>query len=971
MSEHEESVEALVSAPITVLFFFSGATGLAYQGIWFRRLTATWGSSSLAMAAVVSSFLIGLALGAFVAGKLAPRVTKPLAWYGILEVCIGVWALLVPLFISLVSNSALGTLSSLPNNSVALFSIRSIIAFMIIGFPCVCMGATLPLLVDFRCRQQESIGRATALLYGVNTFGASVGCYLTGFHLLPTLGSTITNLSVALANVAVGAGAIVVSAMSSQMQRFRAASETQISELENQEASPNWIFATAAIAGWAALTLEMVWARQLSIILGGSTYVFTATLCTVLLGISIGSLLYNIVRDYARTRELLFELHVLIIVGICLLTAVGQVLIPAMCRLAGSLRGLRDSDMSNGLVCAAIAVVLELGAAIAMGMLFPALAVAAKRKTASSADIVGTLYLWNTFGAGFGAIIASSLLVPNLGAVWTVAIALIGYLVALGLLAVHASNLSVTRLASAGIFGAGIVFMVIHTSDPLASNIGMYLYGVDRSPHSHLELVYFEEGRSCNVVVTENSDGHRSLRVNGKVDASTRSDQNMQLGCAYLSRFLRFDAQVVCVIGLGSGTTSGASLLFPDTRVECFEIEPAVYEASRYFSNINHSPWESARFQIVFDDARSAMKRSREHYDIIISEPSNPWIAGVSSLYTLEFYKEAKQQLRPGGMLAQWVQTYNFTQKEFNLILRTIQSVFPRVGLLRISSADTILIASTDELTPRAEQLDAAQEVVDSIAQIGKDLTSHFGSSDVRGLLLQHFVLDESGVRRLQSADVETVVNTDINMRLEFDAPRQLFRQQIPADQDVAAAIIRAMRANWFEQCMARWQCSNAQTVELAGVVQTVVESGNHDKLGEFVRSCSRVDPEEPLFRMLQVVFDDEGDPDADHNESPARMLSEQMADRARQIAVQLWRQKRYAAASKLFGQLTEAFPQSATSWMNLAVNYRDSDRHEDAAKAARRAMSIDPLNEFVRRVGKSFEGSNGKRLDPTSDERR
>lgn len=952
-----KALKTLIGPSVTALFFLSGATSLAYQGIWFRRFTVTWGSSSLAMAAVVSSFLVGMAVGAYIAGKLARKIASPLKWYGILEVCIGVWALLVPLLVSWMSMSALGALSGLPSSSLVLFAVRSMIAFVIIGFPCICMGATLPLLVDFRCREQDSIGRATAVLYGVNTLGASVGCYLTGFHLLPALGSVTTNLSMALANIAVGAGAIVVSTLFSQTERPPAALETEVNEPGIRQEPPAWVFAASAATGWAALVLEMVWARQLANVLGGSTYVFTATLTVVLLGIAIGSLLYKLVEAHTKTRERLFELNASIIVAICSVTALGQMLIPVMCQVSGSLRGMRGSDMSNGLICTAIAVVLELGAAIAMGSLFPALAAAAKRGTASPANVVGSLYLWNTVGAGLGAIMASSLLVPFFGTVWTIVLAILGYLAALALLAIHASSVSVQRLLLVSAFGATVAFTLIRTDDPLAKNFGMYLYGRDVDPGSHSKLVYFQEGRSCNVLVTESSDGNRALRVNGKVDASTRGDQNTQLGCAYLPRFLHPESKNVCVIGLGSGTTAGASLLLPDTTVVCFEIEPAVYDASRYFSDINHSPWSSSRFAIVFDDARGALKRSRESYDLIISEPSNPWMAGVSSLYTLEFYEEAKQHLRSGGIVAQWVQTYNFTLSEFNLILRTIQSVFPHVALLRINRADTVVVASIDALTPCAKELDVAQGIVDSVSDIRKDLTTYFGTTDVRGLLLQHFVLDESGVRRLQSTD-EDVVNTDINMRLEFDAPRQLFRERIPADQDVAIAITRAIRANWFERCIEEWKCSKAQAAQLADAVRNVVESGNCDGLEELITSCRGVAPNEVLFRVVDRAFDDTTAVDTIQPRSEVQALSPSMAEKAKQIGVLLWRQKKYEEGAKLFGELVAAFPQSATSWMNLAVNYRELGRHEEAVQASQRAMSIDPFNAFVERTLKSFEES-------------
>jgi spermidine synthase len=943
------------NATIVGLFFLSGATSLAYQTIWFRRFATMFGSSTLAMAAVVVAFLVGLAAGAYLAGRLTRRVAEPLKWYGYLEISIGVYALLIPFLVSWLTGYSAGIFGDFSNNSLVLFGGRAIIAFLIIGLPCLCMGGTLPILIEFCVKGVDSVGNTTGLLYGINTLGATVGCYLTGFHLLPTWGSSVTNFAMAACNVAIGIVALYLARTlrGKNSTTVSAALNSGIAERSKESANQRLtsVLIASMLTGFAALLLEMVWSRQLAIILGGSTYTFTATLCVVLLGIGIGGLLYRHIERLIEVNDHLLDVIVFTIVTTCITTVVAQLLIPKLCLLGGALRPFRDSDLGNGIVCLTTAIILELLPAIGMGVLFPALAQTAKRAGTTAGDVVGMLYLWNTMGAAFGAVLSFSLLVPLVGSSGAVTVAVGAYVAATVLLEINANKLSLPRLSFKLILGMTSAIILARYHSPLPSNMGMYLYGTDKSPGAHADVLYFKEGRSCNVLVTKSPDGDRSLRVNGKVDASTGSDQAMQLGCAYLTRFLRPNAKSVCVIGFGSGTTAGASLLFPNTSVTCFELEPAVYEGARFFASINHSPWESDRFEIVLDDARGAINRLGITFDLIISEPSNPWIAGVSNLYALEFYEIAKQRLSQKGLLAQWVQTYNFTLNEFRLILRTLQRVFPHVALIRINDSDTMLIASTEELCPSAKDLEVGQRFVEAVPEIRKDLDGYFGSSDVRSLLLRHFVLDEAGLKRFQLGDDGRAINTDINMRLEFEAPRQLFRQQSGYHKDVALAIRRSINVEWYEACVDRWKCTEQQATALADLLERFISTGDEQEVQRMISLCRRIAPAEPFFQVVERIKIAHANTQDVSNE--IKPISEEVFHRIERVGVSLWRRKQYESAVKAFSELVSLVPQSATSWMNLAVNYEALNQKELAAEAASKALSIDPLNSFVQKEGK------------------
>src|SRR6185295_18397376 len=327
-------------------------------------------------------------------------------------------------------------------------------------------------------------------------------------------------------------------------------------------------------------------------------------------------------------------------------------------------------------------------------------------------------------------------------------------------------------------------------------------------------VLYYKEGAACNVIVTEHFID-RALAVNGKVDATSQGDMDMQLGIAYLPRFLRPEAKNVLVIGYGSGTTSGASLLFPGTRLTCCEIEPAVFAASEYFSGVNHQPDRNPNFRIVFDDCRSHLQGTDEKYDLILSEPSNPWLAGVASLFTREFYEVCKGKLGDRGLLAQWIQLYSFSEAEYALVIRTVTSVFKHACLLRISTGDTVLLASQGTILPDRAVIDAAQKLLDGMPEAQVDLKKHLQAEDVRSALLSRLLLDETGLRRVAARTPSTEINTDLNLRLEFDAPLRLFISDLNPEVDMDPVLVGGVDSAWVRSMIEGWGCTKQQTTAL------------------------------------------------------------------------------------------------------------------------------------------------------------
>jgi len=827
----------------SLLFFLSGGTGLVYQVVWFKRFSHVWGSSSLAFAAVGASFLLGLGVGAYLFGRIADRVDRPLRRYGACELAIGLAALVIPFEIAALVDVSAGLYAGLPNSPLARYLVQCAVTLIVIGPPCALMGGTLPLLIRELTDRRGSLDQSTGWLYAVNTFGAAAGCYLSGFHLLPSWGIATTNTAAAAVNVLIGLVAVWLTRPSIYRlpSRERPAATKLAEAVPSADAEPSWalrgLALAAGLAGCAALILEMTWSRQLALVLGGSTYAYTATLFVVLLGIGSGSMVFH---AWLRPRASSPWTPLAVVAVLAITTLEGKWSLPwlALSVAPAEVRALRAEPFSNGAICAAVSAVLELLPGVAMGILFPLFVHLTRANAARVGSAVGKIYAWNTLGSIFGASLTALVLFPWIGTAGAMALAIALYVVAL---------LAVTRWRTAtgrqsgliALFGgAAVVALLALPADPRDTNLGLYLYGdprVDAEGNttntdwtSTITPILFREGSSANIMVGRRGQGI-SLRVNGKVDASDGADMENQLGLAYLPLIFRPEAREVLVIGFGSGCTSGAALQFPNTRVTCCEIEPAVYEAAELFAAVNHRPQDhglaaiqvrnagllaterlsaedlaaQARFTLILGDGRTVLAGSDKKYDLIISEPSNPWVAGVSNLFTREYFHMAREHLVEGGVLAAWIQSYGFTISDYLLVARTLRSEFPYYAILLFSGgADTVLLASDRPLLPDGAQVVRLQKVVDEQPRIAADLTKWCGGSDLRWLLLKYYQLDQERIDQLIDGDPSQELNTDLNMQLEFSAPLAMFRELTPAE-NAGAVLQSSVSPAWLERLAA------------------------------------------------------------------------------------------------------------------------------------------------------------------------
>jgi spermidine synthase len=748
---------------LVVVFLLSGSAGLMHEVVWARLLGHVFGVTSLAVSTVLAAYMGGLALGSFWIGARREPLADGRRAYALLEIGIGLSALLVPLLLHVVE-PLYGALWRRFQFSFAAFSvIRFGIASCLLIGPTVMMGATLPVLADYMARLR---GRRVApqWLYTANLLGAVLGVGAAGFLLMPRLGLWGT---LALgAGINVGVGLLVLGLPRLSPQPSPAQVEPTVRRMSRL------LVAAAFLSGAMSFASQVAWTRVLVLIVGSTTYAFSTVVLVYLVALAAGSARASRGSRTGDVAPALARAHLLM--GVCLAGAVYAVdFLPEWyVRLFAVWQPgtIAATVALNVLIVFAVLFVPILFA----GMIFPLVMIGAvPHEARGTAEAVGTVYGVNTLGAILGAVAGGFVLVPAVGSqrtllVVAVSAAAIGVLFALRggqrWLARGATIVAVLVVAAA-FLGPGWRQQALNAA--VFEPAGLEDDGTLVHPSD--EILYHREGRTATVVVLERDEQFRALRINGRFNASNGElDMPTQVLLAQLPLLLAPRVDDVLIVGWGSGITAGAALQSPVKQVTAIELEPAVIEASEHFAGENHDALRDPRLRLYPDDARHILLASPDSYDVIISEPSHPWVTGVASLFTQDFFALAARRLREDGLFAQWLQGYQMSLETYLSILTTFQSVFPEVIVYSPSySADWILLGSRQPLRFDLAEIDrrlSHQAVRAETARIGIETSGH---------LLAGVYLAPARVRAIiQGAEVP--INTDDNMRVEFRAPREM-----------------------------------------------------------------------------------------------------------------------------------------------------------------------------------------------------
>ncbi|OLD64731.1 MAG: hypothetical protein AUI33_12020, partial [Ignavibacteria bacterium 13_1_40CM_2_61_4] len=700
------------------LFFLSGATGLIYELLWVRVLYQSFGSTIQSVTTVVAAYMGGLGLGAWLFGRIADRTARPAVLYGRLEIAIGAFGVLSPLVLGFAHWLYIGTAGALALGGSASVALRFGLAALVLLIPTTLMGGTLPVLTraftgEDRSLLKPSLGR----LYGLNTLGAMVGTALAGFFLIEFVGVKFSLWATAAINLAIGAAAIGLGRRRSLSDPERPPGDEQISR-PAADRLRTLALILLGITAFAALLDEIAWTRVLVMIVGGSTYAFTLILLVFLLGIGLGSLIVarrSVPRaDTAAAAALAQGVTGLGAAALFLFFGVLPAYIIAVFQISGL-------SAASRLVLMAVAIgAVVLIPAIGMGMTFPLLTDLTARDRESRGADVGAAYALNTIGSILGAVLTGFVLVVAIGTQATLRVGLVinGIAaLALALLAARgvAEGSSEDRRLRVRVLGAailGTVAVVVAAAGPGWStrliDLGPTIYARQRMDkaarrlfleHRGVRQLSFREGPNATVSVWEGEAG-RSLRVNGKVDASDRGDMDTQVMIGLAPLVSRPRAESSLLIGYGTGVTASVLAAAPGmTRVKIVEIEPAVLQMDSLFRSVNASVLTWPNVRVVVDDARSALQLDRDRYDVIVSEPSNPWIAGIATLYTPEFFRIAKGRLSDGGVFCQWIQLYQLPLPVVAGIVRSLRQVFPHVNVWFGGTADLFVLGSSRPLS--------------------------------------------------------------------------------------------------------------------------------------------------------------------------------------------------------------------------------------------------------------------------------
>ena len=639
---------------IFLCFFLAGAAGLIYQVAWSKALGLVFGHTVYAIATVLAVFMGGLALGSAWLGRWCERQANPVAVYGWIELAIAATGAISLGGLAGVRALYVWAHPLAATSTAALLALRFLGAALVLLLPTFLMGGTLPILVHGLTRASAELAARLSRLYWVNTLGAVGGTLAAGFVLLPALGLRLTvGVAVAL-NTFAGAVALLLARTGSSAAPTTVAKE----DADVAPRAPRLLLVAFALVGATAMAYEIAWTRLLSTILGSSTYAFTLMLGTFLAGIVLGSMLFEAWAARRTVRPETFAatqtLTALAALGFLIFFAELPRVVPPILRHSG--------ESFPGLVLAQIVTcsLAMLPAAVVFGFNFPTvvlLIAGSGEGSTGHAARVGRACTANTLGAICGATLTGFFLVPRLGAYRVVALAAAANL----LIALFLELRGATRDASparrhpaalAANFALAVALGTVAFSgifyNRALATFGTVLHWNLYEGRLTLEetaettdVIFAADGLNASISLARTED-YLALRTNGKVDASNH-DRGTQLLIGHLGAIFHPAPRRVLVIGFGSGMTVSAVARYPEVeRIDCVEIEPAVIEAARYLEPLNRGVLRDPRLRVHLDDARNFLLTTRERYDLIISEPSNPWIAGVAALFTDEFYCAAR-----------------------------------------------------------------------------------------------------------------------------------------------------------------------------------------------------------------------------------------------------------------------------------------------------------------------------------------
>lgn len=689
---------------ITAIFFASGAASLILQVLWFKQLQFVLGSATVSVSVTVASFFFGLSMGSAFGGRIADTTRRPLKTYALLELALAPMSFAVTLFLSHWP-TWVGWLSPMLGlESPMRLPLMVALSLATLSLPTMLMGATLPSLVKSLAQARHDLANRIGILYGFNTLGAATGTLAVGFILLGLIGIMGSSLVAAAIYACVGAAALLVAGSEDIPAPVIGKAAAPIPH-EAEQGRTLVLIGIFACSGFVSIAYEVVWFRFLTNVSSSSVFAFSGMLGTYLIGLVIGALICarflaphknRLLHYFAITQLLIAVAATLTVALFGKARTVEAALSPIVSALLpGSAQAFLGDDVSFFLTCA-IALLLP---ATLIGISFPLASELTVTRMSALGRRIGSLYALNTIGGVLGSLAAGFVLIPVLGSQWALTL-----LIAMNVLLFAGTTLSQPNLLKdkslwrQGIMAACVIAVsfVVFTPNYL-DRVLTNIEGAD--------VLALRETREATYAVAEYHDKaagtYQQLVVNSKSYANNRPEGRRYMAAMghYPILLHQGPVETALVICIGTGTTVGAVSTHAELQsIDAVDLSSTVFKFAPYFVPINKRFYENPKVHQIAADGRHFLLETKDRFDVITLEPPPPHDAGIVNLYTEEFYALAKQKMRPGGVLAQWV-PLDFSRGALpKMILKAMMGQFKHVSLWLPSRMEGVAIASDEPL---------------------------------------------------------------------------------------------------------------------------------------------------------------------------------------------------------------------------------------------------------------------------------
>lgn len=704
---------------------FSGVAALIYQVTWFKHLSYFLGNSTYTQSLVLATYMGGLAIGAWWWGRKADKSAKSLRVFAFLEIGIAIYCFFYYPIFEVLKSCFIDYVSTndLPSDGGFTLFVKLIISAAGILIPTILMGGTLPVLVKYFSARINQVGKNVAIFYFINSLGAVIGTLIAGFYLLQFFGLRNTTYIGAGMDLAIGVVCLLLSYKIDSTSDAKNEKKEWKERFTLKKIQFKIVLLIAGISGLSAMIYEIVWLRLLIPILSSSTYSFSVILAVFISGITIGSyIVYRIIDRIKNPYRFLGYCQMGIVITILLSMPFYERLPYYIWSAIGDPATSSASYSFYIFIQFFFVFLLIITPTIFMGMTLPIASRLCVTEVKNTGKVIGKVFAINTLGTVIGSLAAGLFLIPLIGIKNTLQFAVLLNLV-LALIVLLTKKLVSRKIKIAILSVLGISILVyfgntrqdswaysimlsdvprkINRIKPPDSYADFY-----RLAEDHDKIHYYQEGINGTIVVAQKNK-ETYLFTNGKGDANSISDLSSQISLGLTPIILHPSPDSVFVIGYGAGTTIGHVMLHSRVKYgEVAEISGEVIDASKYFNDINGEPLRNKNLRVIRDDGLSALLVSPRKYDVIISQPSNPWSAGMGSLFTQEFFQTCKDKLHKGGYVAQWFNLYEMDDKSLKLILRTALSEFKHVTLWHISNSDILILCSENEFNGDLKQIE-------------------------------------------------------------------------------------------------------------------------------------------------------------------------------------------------------------------------------------------------------------------------